>query len=693
MSQHVVNEVYTKTMEEIQKKDRVEAAFVNKIIDKLLCNDAYLLKKALSNEENVATALGRIDNLTKLPAGSTTGDAELSDIRVGADGKTYETAGDAVREQIKSTKQAAEDATASLKEDKVDKPSADDEGKIPRAKRGGVEWVEVGQPTDEQTDSAVTKWLDNHPEATTTVQDGSIIEEKINTDFLPWIKKDYATPEMFGAIGDGEHDDTVAFQAAIDYGNTIVANKIYKFSNAVMVGNHKNIIFNEINGNIIIKGYRNNINGKRLLGTAPLTIGYEDNSCSSNVIQIGYIYNTQVTEGDCVLLDATTAAVMNNLFVNCQTNRGAYGFRMIAKDGFCNQNVMIMCVSTNAAVCGLYMKNMNTSNIRGSRMNGGRYLNYDPESSKLAVKFEGSCEDHRFYGLRLREFALDKPCVEFENGVRAYFDNNFSYQQLVYTGDSSTRWLPGIFCNGFVSNTGGIITDGYCDIGVDGTDVCVVPRDVPKMIGFTVTADTSLTYITSDQSIKYNLFRGNFSSLETAKKVTLPNCFGALKINEFYLQTIKGCYPPKVELSNGTIISVNKVAIADTMYKVTISGDGTYTVEDTTDASVIAENAVSKKFSGLVSTGVHKFSSADYELIVSMDINSGQILYVANSWNAGRPLGLQIRDKNENILKSEENDVGAQSLTYMAPIDTTLKIYSKNQNPSGQTNIIYRFIR
>lgn len=117
MSQHVVNEVYTKTMEEIQKKDRVEASFVNKIIDKLLCNDAYLLKKALSNEENVATALGRIDNLTKLPAGSTTGDAELSDIRVGADGKTYETAGDAVREQIKNTKQAAEDATASLKED------------------------------------------------------------------------------------------------------------------------------------------------------------------------------------------------------------------------------------------------------------------------------------------------------------------------------------------------------------------------------------------------------------------------------------------------------------------------------------------------------------------------------------------------------------------------------------------------
>ena len=92
---------------------------------------------------------------------------------------------------------------------------------------------------DEVIDTSIKAWLTEHPEATTTVQDGAITEPKINTDFLPYIKNAYVTPEMFGAVGDGVTDDTNAVQKAINYSikNSIdfVGEKNYKTTSTILI--------------------------------------------------------------------------------------------------------------------------------------------------------------------------------------------------------------------------------------------------------------------------------------------------------------------------------------------------------------------------------------------------------------------------------------------------------------------------
>lgn len=136
--------------------------------------------------------------------------------------------------------------------DDHNQPDNGTDGQLLRTKGNGkTEWVDDGLPTDEQTAQAVSDWLDAHPEATTTVADGSLTESKFSNALKLQAIKDYVTPEMFGATGDGVTDDTVAINDAIDTGKTVLfSNKTYYMAGSVTKNNVNDIILLGLNATI-----------------------------------------------------------------------------------------------------------------------------------------------------------------------------------------------------------------------------------------------------------------------------------------------------------------------------------------------------------------------------------------------------------------------------------------------------------
>ena len=70
-------------------------------VNTLVANYGTTFSEDIENQnEEIATLVARMNTFTNLPNGSTSGDAELADARVGANGKTYTNVGTAIRSQV-----------------------------------------------------------------------------------------------------------------------------------------------------------------------------------------------------------------------------------------------------------------------------------------------------------------------------------------------------------------------------------------------------------------------------------------------------------------------------------------------------------------------------------------------------------------------------------------------------------------
>ena len=305
---------------------------------------------------DVEVLKSRVNEITNLPEGSTAGDAELTDIRVGADGKTYANAGEAVRGQVTSLKDTLNRLTNFEKTPEFFNPVnfengfINDKGEVISSNYSIISkdyidmlmyqnYIEFDIPEGYvlnfyrynrdftfrdrgtvvpeyyATQDYLYKFMLSKESEMLNPTDISVVNAKSIFSF-----NNIVTPEMFGAKANSDFDSSGAIYSMIKYiksrcSTVTIENRTYHdFSNVKIVGNG---IYNaEINLENIINGVFDGFNvTKKSNGGATITLkGMRDVTFVNCLIDGGMTSN-------CIDIQATYS---NLTFDNCVISHFSY---------------------------------------------------------------------------------------------------------------------------------------------------------------------------------------------------------------------------------------------------------------------------------------------------------------------------------------------------------------------------------